>query len=484
MGHKPGAYAAWMATLPGFRFSPATSKLLIKQLGTDKLFTVKRQDVPGGGQDYQFLAPALRHTDPDGSTFSWDTVTANAKIAADRINVTNQITAPRFTVEDKTMRIDVRDVSVAATSLDTGIGYGDMTGEIRNVQILSKADGTSVALDGLFGKFGIKDEGAAVSMYYETGVRTLAVAGERIDDMHLSMHFNGLDKAALDKLGKMGQEMKDQEAKLAKLPPAAMQSAMQERLIKPFLRQMGAVVTAKGASIALDDLSFGYRGNKASMRGQLQLDNVTSADLDQPVALIKKVTGHFDVQVPLAMLRAFSEAIVRKQLAKTQPGADAATIEKASLQGYNTALQQAVASGYVKVEGDVLVTSIDIRDGEVLINGKPFQMPKPPAPVAAVDSAAGVMRARRIADKCTLPDFPADVVTKDTALAMSLRLTVNADGSVSNVALARSSGLPDYDKAVLVAATRCTYIPALKNGKPIAVPTTWDIVRAPGSARP
>lgn len=483
-GHKPGAYAAWMATLPGFRFSPATSKLLIKQLGTDKLFTVKRQDVLGGGQDYQFLAPALRHTDSDGSTFSWDTMTGSAKIAQDRISVANQFNAPRFTAEDKTFRIDVRDMSVAATSQDTGIGYGDMTGEIRNVQILSKADGSNVALDGLFGKFGIKDEGAAVSMYYETGVRTITATDQRIDDLHLSMHFNGLDKAALDKLGKMGQDMKDQEAKLAKLSPEAQHAAMQEQFVKPFLRQMGVAVTGKGASIVLDDFSFGYRGNKASMRGQLQLDNVMPADLDQPVALIKKVAGHFDVQVPLAMLRAFSEAIVRKQLAKTQPGADAATIEKASLQGYNAALQQAVASGYVKVEGDVLVTSVDIRDGEVLINGKPFQMPKPPAPVAAVDSAAGVMRARRIADKCTLPDFPADVVAKDTALAMSLRLTVNADGSVSNVALARSSGLPDYDKAVLVAATRCTYIPALKNGKPIAVPTTWDIVRAPGSARP
>lgn len=483
-GHKPGAYAAWIATLPGFRFSPATSKQLIKQLGTDKLFSVKRQDVAGGGQDYQFTAPALRHTDPDGSTFMWDTILGSAKVAPDRITIVNQFTAPRFMAEDKTFRIDVRDVSIAATSLDTGIGYGDMTGDIRNVQILSKADGSTVALDGLFGKFGIKDEGAAASMYYETGVRTVAVQGERVDDLHLAMHFNGLDKAALDKLGQMGQDMKAQEARLAKLPPEAMQSAMQEQLIKPFLRQMGLAVTGKGAVIVLDDLSFGYRGNKASMRGTLQLENVTPADLDQPAVLLKKVVGHADVQVPLAMLRAFSEAIVKKQLAKAQPGADAATIEKASLQGYNTALQQAVASGYAKVEGDMLITSIDIRDGNMLINGKPFQMPKPAAPVAAVGNAAGVMPARRIADKCALPDYPADVVANDTALAMLLRLTVNADGSVANLALARSSGWPDYDKAVLAAAARCTYIPALKSGKPIAVPTTWEIARAPGSARP
>ncbi|MDQ2821114.1 MAG: DUF945 family protein [Pseudomonadota bacterium] len=483
-GHKLGAYAAWMATLPGFRFSPATSKQLIKQLGTDKLFSVKRQDVPGGGQDYRFIAPALRHTDPDGSTFSWDMVQGSAKIAADRINIVNQLTAPRFTAEDKTFRLDVRDVSVASTSQDAGIGYGDMTGEIRHVQVLSKADGSNVALDGLFGKLGVKDEGATVSMYYETGVRTLTATDERIDDLHLSMHFNGLDKAALDQVGKLGQNMKEQQARLAKLSPEAQHAAMQEQFVKPFLRQMGAAVTGKGASIVLDDFSFGYRGNKASMRGQLQLDNVTPADFDQPAALIRKVVGHADIQVPLPMLRAFFNANARKQLAKMQSGADAATIEKAGLQGYNAALQQAVASGYVKVDGDMLVTSIDIRDGNMLINGKPFQPPKPTAPVAAVDSAAGIMRARRIADKCTLPDFPSDVIAKDSALAMSLRLTVNADGSVANLALARSSGWPDYDKAVLALAARCTYIPALKDGKPIAVPTMWEVVRVPGTVHP
>lgn len=483
-GYKPGAYAAWMASLPGFRFSPATSKQLIKQLGTDKLFSVKRQDVPGGGQDYRLIAPALRHTAADGSTFSWDTMTGSAKIAQDRISVANQFNAPRFTAEDKTFRIDVRDMSVAATSQDTGIGYGDMTGEIRNVQLLSKADGSNVALDGLFGKLGVKDEGATVNMYYETGVRTLTATDQRIDDLHLSMHFNGLDKAALEQVGKLGQNIKEQQARLAKLAPEAQHAAMQEQFVKPFLRQMGVAVTGKGASIVLDDFSFGYRGNKASMRGQLQLGDVTPADFDQPAALIKKVVGHADIQVPLAMLRAFFEANVRKQLARTQPGADAATIEKAGLQGYNAALQQGVASGYVKVDGDMLVTSIDVRDGNILINGKPFQMPKPSAPVAAVDSAAGMMRARRIADKCTLPDFPADVIARDSALAMSLRLTVNADGSVANLALMRSSGWPEYDKAVLAAAARCTYIPALKDGKPIAVPTMWEVVRVPGTVRP
>jgi TonB family protein len=95
-----------------------------------------------------------------------------------------------------------------------------------------------------------------------------------------------------------------------------------------------------------------------------------------------------------------------------------------------------------------------------------------------------MMRARRIAEKCTLPDFPADVVAQDRALALAMQLTVNPDGSVGKVSMARTSGLPDYDQAVLAAAARCTYIPALRNGKPVAVAELWTVVRAPGSVRP
>jgi TonB family protein len=104
--------------------------------------------------------------------------------------------------------------------------------------------------------------------------------------------------------------------------------------------------------------------------------------------------------------------------------------------------------------------------------------------VAAGNSGAGMMRARRIAEKCTLPDFPPEVVAQDRALALALQLTVNPDGSVGKVAMARSSGWPGYDQAVLAAAAHCTYIPALRDGKPVAVSELWTVTRAPGSTRP
>ncbi|HEX8479866.1 MAG TPA: energy transducer TonB [Telluria sp.] len=105
-------------------------------------------------------------------------------------------------------------------------------------------------------------------------------------------------------------------------------------------------------------------------------------------------------------------------------------------------------------------------------------------PAFAADSAASSTRARRIAEQCVLPDFPPDVVSQDSALSLALQLTVNPDGAIGKLELVRASGWPAYDQAVLAAAAHCTYIPALHDGKPVAVSEVWEIVRVPGTRRP
>lgn len=482
-GRASGTYAQWLDTLPGFRFSPATSALLVKQLGTDKLFSVRRQEATGGRRDYVFTAPALRHAGPDGTAISWETIQGTMQLQADGRAVANQFTAPRVTMEDKTMRVDIGAITASSTSVDSNSPYGDLAGEIGSVQMLTKSDGSTIAMDGLFGKFAITERADSASMLYETGMRTLTVQGERIDDLHMALRFNGMDKAALEQFNQLGKQVKTQQDKLGKSATPAERRA----LMTPVLRQFGMALMGQGAVIDLDDISFAYRGSTARMKGQLHMDNLTPGDLDQPAILFKKLVLHADVQVPVAMLRAFADGVARKQLAKQQPGADAATIARAGGAAYDAMLRTALANGYLRLEGDMLVTTIDVRDGEVRINGKPVQLPKPGAPVGAVNSgsgAGGMMRARRIAEKCTLPDFPADVIEQDRALALAMTLTVNPDGSVGKLLMARSSGALDYDQAVLAAAARCTYIPALRNGKPVAVTELWTVVRAPGSVRP
>lgn len=489
-GRATASYAQWLDTLPGFRFSGATAALLVRQLGTDTLFTVQRQDAGGAARDYVLSAPALRHTAPDGSSIAWEAMRATLQLQADGHAATNRFSVPRLTMEDNTARFTLRNLQGALDSADIDSPYGDMKAEVDAVQILMKPDGSTVAMDGLFSRVAVTDRGDKASMLYETGMRTLTVQGERLDDLHLALRVSGIDKAALDKSVQLGKQIEAQQQQQQQQQQRRQPATAAERsaLMLPVLRQLGLALMAKGAVMDLDDLSIAYRGSTARLHGQAHLEAGDPADLDQPAALLKKIVVHADLAVPVAMVRAFTENMAKKQLARQQSGADAATIAKAGAAIYDAMLRAALGNGYLHVEGDMLVTTIDIRDGAVRINGKPLPLPRPDAPVAAevaaVNRSTGMMRARRIADKCLLPAFPPEVVAGDRALSLALQLTVNPDGSVGQLTLARPSDWPAYDQAVLAAAARCTYIPALRNGQPVAVSEVWEVVRVPGSARP
>jgi len=69
-------------------------------------------------------------------------------------------------------------------------------------------------------------------------------------------------------------------------------------------------------------------------------------------------------------------------------------------------------------------------------------------------------------------EYPAMAVRLNQQGTTTVRFTVNIDGSVSNVQVARSSGHPMLDDAAIRCAFSWRYRPALWNGRPIPAPWT------------
>jgi protein TonB len=58
---------------------------------------------------------------------------------------------------------------------------------------------------------------------------------------------------------------------------------------------------------------------------------------------------------------------------------------------------------------------------------------------------------------------------------VTVHFTVQADGSVSGVAVAKSSGFSRLDDAAIECASKWRYFPATNGGKPIAVATEANV---------
>jgi len=146
-----------------------------------------------------------------------------------------------------------------------------------------------------------------------------------------------------------------------------------------------------------------------------------------------------------------------------------------------------VGPGFARLENDVLVSTLVWKNGVLTANGKPVPLPKPAPPGAAAPAAAApgpgsFLQARLVEGSCTLPGFPNDVVRADRALRQRIEFTIGADGRVKDAQVTQPSGFPDYDRAMLQALGQCTYVPALRDGKPIELRSARETVRSAGAS--
>ena len=101
-----------------------------------------------------------------------------------------------------------------------------------------------------------------------------------------------------------------------------------------------------------------------------------------------------------------------------------------------------------------------------------FASPAPPAPPRPRGITAPVSIGA--AHTCT-QRYPFLAVRLDQQGTTTVHFTVNTDGSVANVQLARSSGHEMLDEAALRCASVWRYRPAFEDGRPVTAPWTANI---------
>lgn len=468
-----------------FRHTPDTAAKLARIYGTVAPWTLSRLPAGAGAWNYRGVLSALQFKDGDGSTVEWAPAVFDFAVAADDRSLTMQGAWPRMSASDKMLRVTMRDMKMAgqqARSSDD-LWFGTARFDVGSVQFEPTA-GPRVALEGISVEASVQDLRPNIDVGYKFGIRRIAAGGDGVDNVHVATRFTAIDRRTMLEV----QALEEQRAASAGTPEQQREQARQAMLpvIKAFAR--GAI--RNGTALEIDDLSASFHGQTLRATGHVALEAAVEADIDSPAVLLKKIAARFHVTAPLALLREVANTVAEMQVKAKNKG-EASPREVAQLAGSmnDVMLGKVISSGFARVEGDMLVSDIEYSaaKGGLRINGKPVALPAMPTGRTAPPLASAspqMMQARRIDARCALPDYPADVVKTDAPLKLAMRLLVKADGSVRNVTLVASSGNPGYDQAVLAAAGRCVYIPALRNGQPVDAPVLWKVERELGTTHP
>lgn len=468
-----------------FRHSDKTAAGLTRIFGNAHPYTIERVPGTGTGTAYRIGLPLLRHTDDKGLLTEWEAMRADVQVDKTGRGVETHAVWPSVVSGNDEMRFGMQGLRYDSKVRFgyRGLWFGSVDIRADSVEAGSDKHGFKVRGEDLRVDGRVVEKPKTIDQIVALNIKAIRFGDQTIDDFRLAMRFLNFDKAASADLVRESSKM---QAADTDTPPA-----QQLEALKPMMRALGKSVLAKGAVVHIDELGMRYGGYRASLKGQLRVANGTLADLDDPKLTLKKLVARFEIRVPVALVREASGAFAAKQAAAqaAQHGGtvDAATIAQLRQGMTDVVVGKLVGGGFARIENDVLISTVEWRNGTLLANGKPVPLPAPQpqpdgqAPLAAAPGRGNYLQPRKVDGSCAMPAYPDDGVLAGRTLRLGVDYLIGTDGRVKQPAVRRPSGFPDYDRAVLAAIRQCTWIPALRDGQPVEVPMSEDFVRNAGA---
>lgn len=471
------------------RPSAQTADKLRAAFGTDRLYTVERRPPVDGKAAWHGTLFPLQYNAPQGSSVDWTEGVLDFTLERGGQATSGRGSIERIMFEDANTRMSWRGIAFD-TRQQRGYGglwFGTVDALAANVQILNRRDGSALDMNGLRLSSRVTEKPKTVDMAYDSRINSTTAAGERVDDIRMALRLTSIDKKTLVDLKALQEKQQARQA-MAPLTPQ-----QQLALLKPLMHSVGEAALARGTAIEIDEIGASYHGIRTTIKGRVALQGATRADLDDLQRLAKKVVARFEVRVPMALLNEIAGTVAAKQVAaqaaQRGSGADPQAVAQLRQNMTDLMVGKLVGPGFARLENDVLVSTLEWKNGVLTANGKPVPLPKPAPPgtkgaIALAPGRGNFLQARLVEGSCTLPGFPDEVTRADRALRQRIDFTIGVDGRVKDARVSQPSGFPDYDRAMLQALGQCTYIPALRDGKPMELRSSRETVRSAGAAKP
>lgn len=354
-----------------FEFSPELQPKLREIFGTARPFPIQRSTGAKGQINYVGkLAPHL-FVQGNGTDFSWTELTANFSTDKAGRNVNGTMKWPSLVIarpDGAARLLDMTMTSRQQRGAD-GVAYGTATFGIGAITVHDAAVGGKDAkelmrFEDLQARSEAVRRGSMAEIGYRSSVKALVLGDQRVERINFAFRLVNIPAKAMAELD---QSLRAQEG--SDLAPEAQHEIMMRNL-----KDYGKRLVRAGAVLNIDDFSAAYRGNTASLKGRVSFQKTVDADFESVATLVKKLVAHFDVRVPVVLVKDIGRAVAAKSVPVDAPDA-ARQIDAAGDGMVSFVVGKAVTSGFAVIEKDELRSSIDFKNGQLTVNGKAIEVP-------------------------------------------------------------------------------------------------------------
>jgi uncharacterized protein YdgA (DUF945 family) len=355
-----------------FQFSPELRPKLQEIFGTERPLPMTRvAGGPKGQVNYVARLAPYAYKQDNGTDFTWTELVSKVNVDKSGRATTSTTVWPSLVIARPDMSVSLLNMNMISKQL-TGadeVAYGTAVFKIGGVVMRdTPAGGTelkeTMRFEDIEAKSEVRRRGAMTEIVYGSSIKAIVFGDERVEHVNTAFRLTNVPVKAVADLGKQWREQQGKKLEAAE---------ERQQLLKT-LQDFGKRVAIAGATLFIDDISIGYRGNTASLKGRIGFQKVLEADFKDMPTLLKKLVGRFEVRLPVALVRDASRAFITKTINPAAPDA-AKQIDAGTDSVVSMVVGKTVSGGYGIVEQNELRTVIEIKDGKVTFNGKPIEVP-------------------------------------------------------------------------------------------------------------
>lgn len=340
--------------------SEETRKDIAAVLGDKKPLTMHTVYGFDGGGKGTLASPAFATTLPDNGSgettrITWDGVSVDIDFSAGMKQYTMQGSAPKLEVEDASSRMLVTGLALDGKQQrvfdDDALLYaGNQKFSIAEVRIEPRAsvdpDATPVLLQQISYDVDAPVNGDFMDIAARIGAAVVKVGEQNYGPAHYDISFKHLHARTLAKLSR---EM----LKLYSDPTFAAVTEEDPTAALAALTTPGLELLAHAPQLSLDRVSFNSPHGEAKLAARIKLDGIKPEEFSNAFALIGKIDAGAEASLPLALLVDWQDSPAKAARFQQQ-------------------LASMTAQGYVSQEGGLVKSALVFRQGQLSVNGKPF----------------------------------------------------------------------------------------------------------------
>lgn len=348
-----------------FEFSAPTAAKLKTVFGSARPYTMARAPAAAGMVAFDISVPAHSYADLNELNWSWSALKANLLTDEAGRTLTATGSWPRLTIDAKAANVVFNDMTVESNQRRNGddVWLGTARADVKSVDVTGKEPAVAMKMEGLSGTSSVAENGKEYDIGSDFSIKLITVMDEKIDDLRMSLKMNKLDLTSFEQLSKAIQKTTKPgaEPKLDDIGPQ----------LKAFVKGMAA----HGTAVEITEMSAGYHGHRALMKGSLALGTTVDKDFKTTNALMKKLDGRFEMRVPVALITAIARNVTQAQATRKGETPTPEMLDSTAKSLSDMAVDKATADGYARLDDGVLVSIVQFKAGKLTVNGKAVALP-------------------------------------------------------------------------------------------------------------